>query len=360
MFSKLLWTHFFDLQFTHELSHITICNISQISLKSETDPTTAFTCVFSLFCVEATSFGPENVTGVTTDYTTIHPKDSSNEIFYYCACIVTFIVGFIGNGLVIFLAGCRMKTTVNSIWFLNLAIADFIFILSIIINIHNFSLNSLSSGASREWNIVFSMMTINLNLRASNFFLIVISLDRCLCTWMVVWAQNNRTLFRARIICLIVWVSSIGCTIPLFYVNVKPMFQIAFDFLVDFLAPFLIIASAHIAIGVRIKRLKMGKQLRSYRVIFAVVLTFFICWFPYHVCSFCLITADNDTLSEYWKPLQFSLYLIFLNGCLNPILYVFMCDDYKKKLKQSLLLVLETAFAEDHLDFRERQMQEDE
>jgi len=204
------------------------------------------------------------------------------------------------------------------------------------------------------------MMTINLNLRASNFFLIVISLDRCLCTWMVVWAQNNRTLFRARIICLIVWVSSIGCTIPLFYVNVKPMFQIAFDFLVDFLAPFLIIASAHIAVGVRIKRLKMGKQLRSYRVIFAVVLTFFICWFPYHVCSFCLITADNDTLSEYWKPLQFSLYLIFLNGCLNPILYVFMCDDYKKKLKQSLLLVLETAFAEDHLDFRERQMQEDE
>ncbi|KAL0174902.1 hypothetical protein M9458_030870, partial [Cirrhinus mrigala] len=38
--------------------------------------------------------------------------------------------------------------------------------------------------------------------------------------------------------------------------------------------------------------------------------------------------------------------------CLNPILYVFMCDEYKKKLKQSLLLVLETAFAEDHLDFK--------
>ncbi len=29
-----------------------------------------------------------------------------------------------------------------------------------------------------------------------------------------------------------------------------------------------------------------------------------------------------------------------------------MCDEYKKKLKQSLLLVLETAFTEDHLDFK--------
>ncbi|XP_056100567.1 C3a anaphylatoxin chemotactic receptor-like [Rhinichthys klamathensis goyatoka] len=305
--------------------------------------------------MEATSFGPENVTGVTTDNTTIQPKDSSFQIFYLCTYIVSFIVGFIGNGLVIFLTGCRMKTTVNSIWFLNLAIADFIFIISIIIikYIRYFSLY-------RSIRNILSMV-IDLNLHASNFFLVVISLDRCLCTWMVVWAQNKRTLFRARIICMIVWVSSIGCTIPFFIVNVIPVFRIAFDFLVGFLVPFLIIASSHIAVGVRIKRLKMGKRLRSYRVIIAVVLTFFICWFPYHVCRICLITAEMGTLSEvFWKAEKFSVYLIFLNSCLNPILYVFMCDEYKKKLKQSLLLVLETAFAEDHLDFRGRQMQEDE
>ncbi len=44
--------------------------------------------------------------------------------------------------------------------------------------------------------------------------------------------------------------------------------------------------------------------------------------------------------------------LAFLNSCLNPILYVFLCDEYKKKLKQYLLLVLETAFHEDLLDFK--------
>ncbi len=37
--------------------------------------------------------------------------------------------------------------------------------------------------------------------------------------------------------------------------------------------------------------------------------------------------------------------LIMMNSCRNPILYMFMCEEYKQKVKQSLLLVLETAFA---------------
>ncbi len=37
--------------------------------------------------------------------------------------------------------------------------------------------------------------------------------------------------------------------------------------------------------------------------------------------------------------------LIMMNSCWNPILSMFMCEEYKQKVKQSLLLVLETAFA---------------
>ncbi|XP_067220504.1 C3a anaphylatoxin chemotactic receptor-like [Chanodichthys erythropterus] len=240
--------------------------------------------------------------------------------------------------------------TVNSIWFLNLAIADFIIILSLIIYI-------FICYFSLCFSLLYLAMTITLNLFASIFFLVVISLDRCLCTWMVVWSQNNRTVLRARIICVIVWVSSISCSIP-FFVNVIPAtFQVTYEFFVGFLIPFLIIASSHIAIGVRIKCLKMGKQHRSYRVVIAIILTFYICWFPHHVCSFCAIKINNWNANEAFCT-AFSDYLILLNSCLNPILYVFMCDQYKKKLKQSLLLVLEMAFAEDH--FGVRQMQKDE
>ncbi|XP_051719405.1 C3a anaphylatoxin chemotactic receptor-like [Ctenopharyngodon idella] len=288
----------------------------------------------------------------------MHPMGSLGfRIFLICIFAATFIVGFIGNGLVIFLTGCRMKTTVNSIWFLNLAIADFIFILSIIILILIITFIGYFS------NIMYIFyMTTTLNQFAIIFFLVVISLDRCLCTRMVVWSQNNRTVLRARIICMIVWVSSIGYCIPFFTVNVFPAkFLGTYVFLLGFLIPFLIIASSHIAVGVRIKRLKMRKQHRSHRVIIAIILTFFICCFPYSVCA----TMIGNSEMENWsandkKVLIFSADLVFLNSCLNPILSVFMCDECKKKLKQSLLLVLETAFSEEHLIFRGRQIQKDE
>uniref|UniRef100_A0A9J8BGM8 G-protein coupled receptors family 1 profile domain-containing protein n=1 Tax=Cyprinus carpio carpio TaxID=630221 RepID=A0A9J8BGM8_CYPCA len=259
------------------------------------------------------------------------------------------MVGLIGNGLVIFLTGCRMKTTVNSIWFLNLAIADFIFMFSSIIDL-------LSALGRWRFYLMRRILLIMLrqNLFASILFLVVISLDRCLCTWMVVWAKNIRTLLKAKIICIIVWVSSIGCSIPFYKAYMFTFTSLTTcEFIVGFLIPFLIIASSYTAIGVRIKRLRRVKQLRSFRVIIIVILSFFICWFPYHVCNIYLITAKHNRSFKIYKTAKIvSICLVHLNSCLNPILYVFMCDEYKKKLKQSLLLVLETAFAEDHLDFR--------
>ncbi|XP_042627689.1 C3a anaphylatoxin chemotactic receptor-like [Cyprinus carpio] len=305
-----------------------------------------------------TSSEAENMTGGTAHNTTMQQEGLiSFWVFVLCIFIAIIVVGLIGNGLVIFLTSCRMKTTINSIWFLNLAIADFLFMLSTIILflpvLGPFNLNLLM--------YIFQIM-LSINQSASIFFLVVISLDRCLCTWMVVWAKNKRTLLKAKIICIIGWVSSIGYSIPFFTFDISTSL-VTYYFTLSFLIPFLIIASSYIAIGVRIKRLKRVKQLRSYRVIITIILAFFICWFPYHVCSFYLVTVVGTVVGNNWSDyvmtskvfviaLIVSIYLVYLNSCLNPILYVFMCDEYKKKLKQSLLLVLETAFAEEHLDFK--------
>ncbi|XP_077063973.1 C3a anaphylatoxin chemotactic receptor-like [Siphateles boraxobius] len=288
------------------------------------------------------------------------------EIFNICIYFVVFALGFVGNGLVIYVTGYKMKTTVNSIWFLNLAIADFIFILIIILYI-------VTAFHKMAWHFgdfmcKFVSFVAVLNMFASIFLLTAISLDRCLSTWVIVWAQNKRTLVKASIICALVWVLSILCSIPfvihrlvkekqcIYITNPLSIFKslVIYRFMVGFLIPFLIIACSYIAIGVRAKRLKRGKKLKPFRVIISVILAFFICWFPFHVQQLSTVIAKENKWSEKVindiGPLVNCL--VHLNSCLNPILYVFMCEEFKKKLKQSLLLVLETAFSEEHLPFR--------
>lgn len=286
------------------------------------------------------------------------------SLVVYC---VAFVLGPIGNGLVIYVTSCRIKKTVNSVWFLNLAMADFLFTSFLLLYIIN-----MARGYDWPFGDILcklnSMVTV-LNMFASIFLLAAISLDRCLSTWVVVWAHNKCTPGRAEVICVGIWLASLVCSLPftifrqiMHYGNwTMCSYSISHDsstyrnlvvfrFLLGFLIPFLVIIGSYIAIWIRAKRLQRGRTRRSLRTIVSVVLAFFICWMPFHVLQFLDIMANGspglNLVVHIVIPLSTSL--AYLNSCLNPILYVFMCDEFQKKLRQSVLLVFENAFAEDH------------
>ncbi|KAA0701818.1 C3a anaphylatoxin chemotactic receptor [Triplophysa tibetana] len=262
-------------------------------------------------------------------------------IVWLCVMIVILVTGVIGNSLVIFVIGYKMKTTVNSMWFLNLAITDLIFIPILVFSPILYSLERNNPLIQCVHYMFY------LNMFASAFFLTVISLDRCLCTWCVVWAQNKRTLVKARIICGFVWLLAIYKPEDKFQdIKFELKHLSAYIFTVGFLIPFLIITSSYLAIVVRVRSLPRGNHLRIFRVII-VILVFFISWFPYH-CLRLFILWNDSSPDNLYATFIFTVSLVFLN-CVNPILYVFMCDEYKKKLKMSLPAVLEGAFTEDHL-----------
>ncbi|XP_041844450.1 chemokine-like receptor 1 [Melanotaenia boesemani] len=288
------------------------------------------------------------------------------SVVIYC---VIFIVGTLGNGLVIYVTGFRMKKTVNSVWFLNLALADFLFMACLIFSI-------ISLYQEHHWPFGKEMCKIHnlvstVNMFASVFFLTAISLDRCLCIWVVVWAHNKRTVCKAQIISAVIWVTAAIFSIPsvifrditeingkksCIYLKMTKEQQVSLytlRFVMGFIIPFLVILISYIAIAVRARRLQRTRPQKSYRIIFSVVSAFFICWLPFHVVSFISLqhsrNPDLKNIIQIGSPLAVSL--AFMNSCLNPILYVFMCHEFQKKLRKSICFVLESALAEDHLSF---------
>ncbi|XP_032411474.1 G-protein coupled receptor 1-like [Xiphophorus hellerii] len=287
------------------------------------------------------------------------------SLVMYCMIIV---VGTVGNGLVIYVTVFQRKKSVNSVWFLNLALADFLFTAFLVFT-------AVSLSQQYHWPFGEFMCKLNnfvslVNMFASVFFLTAISLDRCLSIWVVVWAQNKRTIGKAQVISAVIWLAAGICSTPYAYFRTVEVSQnqtyckypstmtenkhwtmCIFRFVMGFLIPFLAIFFSHVAIGIRARRLQRMRKQRRHRIIFAIIFAFFICWLPFHVLGFIQLKfhhfSDIQNIVQVIGPLTVSL--AFMNSCLNPILYVFMCDEFQKKLKQSICFVIESTLAEDHV-----------
>ncbi|XP_072282206.1 chemerin-like receptor 1 [Pyxicephalus adspersus] len=282
-----------------------------------------------------------------------------------------FVLGTVGNGLVIFFTGFMMKRTVNVVWFLNLAIADFIFTFFLPLSISYVALNF-------HWPFGNFMCKLNstiafVNLYASVFLLTVISIDRFISVMFPVWCQNHRTPRLASFVAIGVWILACIFSLPYFifrdtdayndavvcFNNFHEDKNIAFSrhkitvvvrFIASFLIPFSVIIFCYSVILLRIKRNHMTTSSKPFKIILAVIISFFVCWVPYHIFSFMELFVGHDNFRFDYivfvgTPLTSSL--AFINSCINPILYVFMGRDFKQKFQSSIRSIFERAFSED-------------
>ncbi|XP_056236103.1 chemerin-like receptor 1 [Seriola aureovittata] len=295
------------------------------------------------------------------------------SLIVYC---LAFVLGVLGNGVVIWVTGFKMKKTVNTVWFLNLAVADFLFTAFL-------PLTVTYTAMGFHWPFGNFMCKVNstitsLNIFASVYILVVISVDRCLSVVWPVWAQNHRNIRKASYVSLGVWVLALTLSAPYFVfrdtftyreddIRCFTNFALSDDsetgkirhqavaitnFLLGFVVPFTVIVSCYAVIIHRLRRNRTlaSKSSRPFKIIAAVITTFFLCWAPFHIMR--LIELDHHTRSKTFGHvlsigLPITTSLAFLNSCLNPLLYVFMGQDFKDIVHKSILNILETAFQEE-------------
>ncbi|XP_040182815.1 chemokine-like receptor 1 [Rana temporaria] len=313
----------------------------------------------------------------TDGYDEYEDNTKMADMFHYISIViysVAFLLGTTGNGLVIYFTAFKMKRTVNVVWFLNLAIADFIFTFFLLFSIVHSVLDF--HWPFGKFMCMLNTAIISINLYASIFLLAMISIDRCTSVMFPVWCQNHRTPRVASFAALAVWILAFLFSLPYFIFRdtrettfnnaitcfsnfhedpdvVKSIYKgmIILRLIFAFIIPFSLIILCYVIIMFRIQRNRMKTSSKPFKIILAVIISFFICWFPYHVFSFVELSAmypGNEHLNNVIRigiPLTTSL--AFINSCINPVLYVLMGRDFKTRLRKSFRSVLEKAFMEE-------------
>ncbi|XP_061573905.1 chemerin-like receptor 1 [Cololabis saira] len=325
--------------------------------------------------MNATSFdhnstdAPGNGTLKLDQFADLKKSLHTMSLIVYC---LAFVLGVLGNGVVIWVTSFKMKQTVNTVWFLNLAVADFLFTAFL-------PLSVTYTAMDFHWPFGKFMCKLSttisfLNMFASVYILVVISVDRCVSVVWPVWAQNHRNVRKASCVSLCVWVLALILSFPYFFIKDTKVTKdtitclnsftffgrraiVITRFLLGFVIPFTVIVSCYAVIIHRIRRnpALASQSSRPFKIMAAIIIIFFLCWAPFHIMG--LIELTVFTIANQSKTLTYAIMigtplatsLAFLNSCLNPLLYVFVGQDFKNNVFKSILHVLETAFHDDEM-----------
>ncbi|XP_060114086.1 chemerin-like receptor 1 [Heteronotia binoei] len=271
------------------------------------------------------------------------------QVFFYS---VVFLGGSFGNGAVIAITARQASRTVNCIFFLNLALADFLFSVSRIVPLMK---NAIYKG---DWPFGSFLCKANsfikyLNMFCSVFLLAAISMDRAASVVYPVWSRNRRGPRMAWLSAFSAWSVATMASLP-FYIyrstvddskrnqtkcsltvgdNGESVKLILYQLrlVCGFLAPFVIIVACYGVIAVKLRQRQATiRSKKPFKVILVIVVTFFLCWAPYHLFLLLKLKGYKGQAVSIGVPLASCL--AYLNSCANPILYFFMGLDFRRKI----------------------------
>ncbi|XP_062370410.1 C5a anaphylatoxin chemotactic receptor 1-like [Cinclus cinclus] len=262
---------------------------------------------------------------------------------------VIFLLGVLGNGAVLWVTAAELRRTVNGVWFSHLALADLLSCLAL-------PFLALPLTTDHHWPLgrfackVLPSLTV-LAMFSSVLLLTAISADRYALVARPVWCHNRRTPALANAACAGAWALAALLTVPSFvfrtvrldhfsskatcvlsYAAVRPhqrgteLTTAVVRFLCGFLAPFVVISVCYGLLLSRVRERGLGRSQRATRTVLVVVVSFFVCWLPYHVVGLVLAAGAPDAAAfrgaQAADPAVAGL--AYVNGCVNPIIYLAM------------------------------------
>ncbi|KAK6480383.1 putative G-protein coupled receptor 174 [Huso huso] len=290
------------------------------------------------------------------------PKDYIHFI-YAVTYTVILVPGLIGNVLALWVFYAYVKETKKAVIFMmNLAIADLTQVLTLPLRIYYYLSHSWPFG---EFLCMFCFYLKYVNMYASIFFLACISVRRCM--FIIYPLRYSGTKGRFDVyLCIGGWVfvflsclpfpmlrqSSNNSTsfnqcfadLPMMKVNVATgVTMMTLAELMGFVLPLMVVltCSWKTAICLREKNYVLqdsGEKRKAFKMVLTCAIVFLVCFAPYHISfpfHFLAVSNAVSTCSVKMAILKMhpvTLCLASLNCCLDPIMYYFTTDEFKRRL----------------------------
>lgn len=270
---------------------------------------------------------------------------------------LVFIFGFVGNMMVfLILISCKKLKSMTDIYLFNLAISDLLFLLTLPFWAHY---------AANEWvfgNIMCKVFTglYHIGYFGGIFFIILLTIDRYLAIVHAVFAIKARTVNFGVITSVVTWVVAVFVSFPeiIFTRSQKESlhytcsphfphtqyrfwkhFQTLKMVILSLILPLLVMVICYSGILNTLFRCRNEKKRhRAVRLIFAIMIVYFLFWTPYNIVL--LLT----TFQEYFglnncsssnrldQAMQATETLGMTHCCLNPVIYAFVGEKFRNYL----------------------------
>jgi len=289
------------------------------------------------------------------------------QIFYALVCIC----GLVGNSLVIYvvLRFSKMHTVTNT-YILHLAMADECFLVGI-----PFLIGTM---AMREWPFGTTLCkvyftTTSINQITSSLFLMVLSADRYVAVCHPISSPRFRTGLISKIVSLSAWLLSALLMLPVFLyattitrpdgghscnifwsINASSEAilneQTAFTFyslIFGFVGPLGFILIFYVLVIIKLRSVGPRGQERSQskrkshrkvtKLVLTVITVYIICWLPHWVTQIALISQPpgHNQGNTLVIVILLSDCLQYSNSAMNPVLYAFLSDNFKKSFRKA-------------------------
>ncbi|XP_064425491.1 C3a anaphylatoxin chemotactic receptor-like [Latimeria chalumnae] len=309
---------------------------------------------------------------------TLLPGNSSEDLqndsphLRIAASVLLLLFGLPLNGVVIWLLGFRVKRNHFACYILHLALADFTFLLLMATGL----IRDIMGGEYPFGEVVRKIdifLTVSHSF-ATSFLLVLISAHRCLSVTVPTWYSFHRPRWFSSAACLVVWLLAFCVSFPELVHNKIAnktsetnctrtddgfrLWAVGSASILGFFVPFSLLIGFNSITLIKVRQKARIRSTKLYRIISTSVLIYTVCWFPFsmgQLVQFVYLVRHEKPPLALKHSFTFSVLLLYVNSCINPLIYFIIGRSGNQRLRQSLHGIFQKLFNEESYEAKKSQ-----